>query len=301
MDSSKNARKTTLEASRSYYAQLGYYEELTRPESVTKRELDFLEYAFLTHATHKVRDVLDVACGSGRHVLGLAHRGYQCVGQDYTPEQIQTAKARAKHDGLSIKLSQGDATKLKYRNKFDAALALYILFLLPDDDSIQTCLRQIHRALKPGGILVCNTANPYYNGESWFTLKSIHKGYYYNEDHAPNMRFISIDKVKKFDPLHGTAWWQETHIIQTPKTTKIYTEHEHYRLLTYWDTLHHLQTAGFKNNKCHPDWNTKPTKKPKTEWLAFVSQKTTNPTQTPTNPEKTRNPHQPRKQPKSTA
>jgi SAM-dependent methyltransferase len=273
MDRLENTRKTVLKASSSYYAHLGFYEERTRAETTTKRELDFLEFAFRTSATHKVTDVLDVACGSGRHVLGLAHRGYKCTGQDYTREQVQTAQARAKREDASIKLLQGDATRLKYMSEFDAALALYILFLLPDDESVLTCLRQAHSALKSGGIMVCNIANPFYDGENWSSLKSIQQGHYFNEVCVPDMRFISIDKVQDFDPLHGVAWWQETQIVETPDGTHIFREHERLRLFTYWDILHYLQAAGFKQIKCYPDWKIKPTKKPKAEWLAFVSRK----------------------------
>jgi 2-polyprenyl-3-methyl-5-hydroxy-6-metoxy-1,4-benzoquinol methylase len=269
----EDARKTVLKASRSYYTHLGYYEECTYTETTNKRELDFIEFAFRTHATHKVRDVLDVACGSGRHILGLAHRDYNCTGQDYTPEQVQIAKARAKQEGVSIKLLQGDATKLKYESKFDAVLAIRILFLLPDDDSVQTCLRQIYRALKSGGIMVCNIANPFYDGENWFSLKSIYQGHYFGETVVPGMRFINIDRVEDFDKLHGVAWWQERFIIETPDGTHIFLERERLRLFTYWDILHYLQAAGFKEIKCYPDWKTKPPKKPKAEWLIFVSRK----------------------------
>jgi hypothetical protein len=76
----KNARKTVLKANRAYYTHLGYYHNLLyergrHAAEVTEHELDFLEFAFRTHATHRVKDVFDVACGSGRHVLGLVHRG----------------------------------------------------------------------------------------------------------------------------------------------------------------------------------------------------------------------------------
>jgi len=273
MNRLKNARETVLKASRAYYAHLGYYEERTRTQKATERELDFLEFAFRTHATRKVRDVLDVACGSGRHVLGLAHRGYKCTGQDYTHEQIQMAKTRAKREGVSMKLLQGDATKLKYESEFDAVLALLILFLLPDDDSVLTCLQQIHRALKPGGIVVCNVANPFYEGENWFSLKSIQLGHYFQEVRVPGMRYISIDRVQDFDPLKGVAWWQETHVIEVPDGVHIFQEHERLRLLTYWDMLRYLQATGFKEIKCYPDWKTKPPKKPKAEMLVFVSRK----------------------------
>jgi len=273
MDHLENARETVRKASRAYYAHLGYFEERTRTQKATNRELDFLEFAFRTHATHKVRDVLDVACGSGRHVLGLAHRGYKCTGQDYTPEQVQIAKNRAKSERVSIKLLQGDATKLKYESEFDAVLALYILFLLPDDDSVLTCLRQIHRALKSGGIMVCNIANPFYAGENWFSLKSIQHGHYFQEVRVPGMRYMSICRVQDFDPLQGVAWWQETHIIEASDGVHIFREHERLRLFTYWDILHYLQAAGFKEITCYPDWKTKPPKKPKAEMLIFVSRK----------------------------
>jgi SAM-dependent methyltransferase len=273
MNRLESARETVLKASRVYYAHLGYYEERTRTEATTKRELDFLEFAFHTHATHRVRDVLDVACGSGRHVLGLAHRGYQCTGQDYTHEQVQIAKARAKREGVSMKLLQGDATRLKYESEFDAVLALYILFLLPDDDSVLACLRQVHRALKPGGIMVCNIANPFYESENWFSLKSIQHGHYFKEARVPDMRYISIDRVQDFDPLHGVAWWQETHVIEVPDGVHVFRERERLRLFTYWDILHYLQAAGFKEIKCYPDWKINPPKKPKAEWLVFISRK----------------------------
>jgi SAM-dependent methyltransferase len=273
MNRVEKRRKTVLKAARSYYSHLGHYEECTYSETTNKHELDFFEFAFHTHATHKVRDVLDVACGSGRHILGLAHRGYKCTGQDYTPEQVQIAKARAKHEGVPLKLLQGDATKMKYKSEFDAVLAIRILFLLPEDDSILSCLRQAHDALKSGGIIICNIANPFYDGENWFSLRSIQRRHYFRETVVPNMHYISIDRIEDFDSLHGLALWNETHIIETKDGVHIFKEHEHLRLLTYWDILHYLQTAGFKYIKCYPDWKIKSTKKPKAEWLVFVSRK----------------------------
>ena len=272
MNRFENAKKTVLKATRSYYHHLGYYEDLLVSES-TKHELDFLEFAFRTHATHRVKEVLDVACGSGRHILGLAHRGYKCTGQDYTPGQVQVAKARAKREGVFVKLLQGDATRLNDDGKFDAVLALRILFLLPDDDNVLACLHQVHRALKSGGIIVCNVANPFYNGENWFSLKSIQRGHYFNEVCVPGMRWLSIDRIEDFDPLHGVAWWQETPVIETSDGIHVFREHERLRLFTYWDILHYLQAAGFKQIKCYPDWKINPPKKPKAEWLVFVSRK----------------------------
>ena len=87
------------------------------------------------------------------------------------------------------------------------------------------------------------------------------------------MRSIGIDRVKDFDPIHGVASWNETLVIEDPDGVHIFREREHMRLLTYWDALHYLQMAGFKEIKCYPDWKTEPPKKTKAEWLVFVSRK----------------------------
>jgi SAM-dependent methyltransferase len=278
MDRKENTRKTVLDASRAYYAHLAYYIDLLaqrnrRFAETTKGQLEFIEFAFKTHATHRVRDVLDVACGNGHHIIGLAHRGYHCTGQDYTPERVEIAKDKAKRERVSMKLLQGDATKLKYENAFDGVLALYILFLLPDDDDVLKCLRQTHQALKSGGILICNIGNPYSKRDDWYSLEGIHRGHNFQETRVPGMRYTSIDRVQDFDPVHGVAWWKETSIIEAPDGIHIFRDRERLRLFNYWDILHYLQVAGFKEIKCYPDWKMKPPKKPKAKELVFVSRK----------------------------
>ncbi len=110
------ARSLVLRSSRQYYARRAYYLELLsqrrRTDKKTDRGLAFLEFAFKKNAARKVSRVLDVACGGGRHIAGLAQRGYQCTGRDLTPERIEMAKNRAARFKVSVELSVGDATKL---------------------------------------------------------------------------------------------------------------------------------------------------------------------------------------------
>lgn len=274
----KNARETVLKASRAYYAHRAYYEDLLfqrqrRAIETTKLEVDFLEHAFRADATRPIKEVLDIACGSGRHVFGLASRGYRCTGQDYTPERVQLGKDRAKREEMSVKLLQGDATRLNYENEFDAVLALYILFLLPNDDDVLKCLSQIHRALRKGGIMICNIGNPFYAGKHWFSLQAIYKGLNVIEDRAPGVRITEICRLRDFDPLYGVTWWDETSIIEAPDGTHIFPERERLRLFTYWDILHYLQASGFKEIKCYTNWKFEPPKNRKAETLVFTARK----------------------------
>ena len=274
----KSPREKVLKASRAYYAHRAYYEDLLiqrqhRCAETTKRELNFLEHAFSAQATRPIKKVLDVACGSGRHAFGLAKLGYECTGLDYTPERIQIAKERAKREGVSVKLLQGDATRLDYEDEFDAVLALYVLFLLPNDDDVLRCLCLIHRALRSGGILVCNVGNPFYKGKHWFSLNTIYEGFSVIEARAPGIHSTEIVRLRDFDPMHGVAWWQETSTIEASDGVHIFRDRERLRLFTYWDVVHYLQVAGFKEVKCYPDWETNPRKKPKAETFVFVSRK----------------------------
>ena len=57
------------------YSAPHYYEvafDLNR-----KAEVDFLEDCFKRYSRHRVRRVLDIACGTGPHLFRLARRGYR--------------------------------------------------------------------------------------------------------------------------------------------------------------------------------------------------------------------------------
>jgi SAM-dependent methyltransferase len=269
-------REAVLKASRKYYAHRAYYGDLLsrRPEAVkaTNRELEFLEKVFQRESGRPVRDVLDVACGGGRHVVGLAGRGYRCTGQDYTLERVQIARSRAKREKVAVKLLQGDAVKLSYREQFDAVLALNILFLLPSDDDVEETLRRAHRALRVGGVLVCNIFNPYYSEKGEFS-DVLYRGIWTGETRAPGILNLGITRLEDLDRVHGVAWFGETSIIEADDGTHVFRDRERVRFFTYWDLSRYLRDAGFREIKCYPDMKIKPPRRPKGEELVFVAQK----------------------------
>ena len=54
-------------------------------------------------AKRRVKDVLDIACGTGGPTIELAKRGYSIVGADLHEEVIELTREKAKKLGLNIK------------------------------------------------------------------------------------------------------------------------------------------------------------------------------------------------------
>jgi len=276
MDTKEAPRDRVLRLSKIYYDHRAKYYDLfvqrQRSDPSTSKELDFLEGAFRSDATRHVKCVLDVACGGGRHVVGLAQRGYRCVGYDLSQERVDVAKARVARAGVSVELRTGEASKLAPKGKFDAVLALYILFLLPSDDDVQKCLARIHKQLLPGGVLVCNHFNPFSKGKNYL-MEAWRSGHFYSESRAPGIRITEIERLTDLDAVKGVVWSDDMTVIEAPDGRHVFRDKERMRLLTYWDFMRYLRDSGFSSIRSYPDWNLKPRRNPKAEQIVFVARK----------------------------
>src|SRR5678815_1292844 len=87
-------------AQRGQYSAPRYYEiafDMNR-----KQEVDFLVHAFRTYARRPIRTVLDIACGTGPHLIRLAERGCRMSGLGLWPENIGFLGGRAKAVGFGV-------------------------------------------------------------------------------------------------------------------------------------------------------------------------------------------------------
>jgi ubiquinone/menaquinone biosynthesis C-methylase UbiE len=108
-------------------------------------------------------DVLDLACGIGRHSMCFAERGFRVTGLDYSKPFLREARKTARTKGHHIKFVHGDMRRLNAHvtaNTFDLAVCLYTSFGYfahrADDRKV---LRAVYRVLRPGGAFVVNTVN----------------------------------------------------------------------------------------------------------------------------------------------
>lgn len=122
----------------------------------TEREVNFI-IKFLK--LKKPMEILDLACGHGRHSNLLASCGYRITGIDITKGFLDIAKKDAKKKEVKVNYIKQDMRKISFKNKFDRVLLLFTAFGYFDDKTNLKVLQNIARALRPKGLLCFDTFN----------------------------------------------------------------------------------------------------------------------------------------------
>jgi len=98
--------------------------------------------------------VLDVGCGTGRHCIELARRGYRVVGTDPSETMLAAARARASAAGVEVDFRQVRGEDYTSQEALDAAVCLFTTLGQVDGDSGNSALvRKTAEALRPGGLV----------------------------------------------------------------------------------------------------------------------------------------------------
>jgi len=105
------------------------------------------------------KKVLDLACGFGRHTNRLAALGHHVTGIDLMPGFLDLARKDAQAHSLAVEYLQGDMRNLDYQEAFDRVMLLFTAFGYFDDAENTRVVRNICRALKPGGLFVVDVPN----------------------------------------------------------------------------------------------------------------------------------------------
>lgn len=109
--------------------------------------------------------VLDIGCGTGRHSVELAKRGYRVTGVDLSPGMLAQARKTADEAGVEVEFVQCNAAEFESDAVFDAAICLcegaFCLLGAEDDPSDRdlAILRNVYAALKPGSTFILTALN----------------------------------------------------------------------------------------------------------------------------------------------
>ena len=148
---------------------------------------------FLASAGERDVRLLDVACGTGRTLaqLAVAHPRLRLTGLDLSPYYLQVAR-RVLADVPDASLVAENAERLPFRNgHFDVVTSVHLFHELPRA-SRRAVLAEMHRVLRPGGLLVIeDSAQLAESGELTFFL-----GRFAAEFHEPFYRdYVADDLV----------------------------------------------------------------------------------------------------------
>ena len=161
----------------------------------TAQEVDLIQKLLELDLNHKI---LDIPCGSGRHAIELTRRGFNVVGMEYHPAQIEAAKESMKDRGVKFELIQADMRDIPHTEKYDRLYNFFTSFGFFSDEENEKTLQQFYKALKPGGLILLDTIN---------------------RDSV--IRKFQAHIVHRFN--NGNIWLQENRFI--PSTSRMQTRH----------------------------------------------------------------------------
>lgn len=137
------------------------YDKFVNWENRLRYELPFIE-ARLKPLGSRMR-VLDAACGTGRHAIALAQRGFEVAGADLSSGMVERARANGKMAKVEIHFEQagfGELSKTFGEGLFDAVLCLgnslpHVLSVL----ELQRAIGDFAACLRPGGLVMIQNRN----------------------------------------------------------------------------------------------------------------------------------------------
>jgi SAM-dependent methyltransferase len=104
--------------------------------------------------------MLDLGCGTGRHAQQLAVRGFRVTGLDLAAGSIEAAK---RYEGPTLRFRRHDMRVPFGRRAYDYVFSFFTSFGYFDDpDEHAAVVRNIARALRPGGRVVLDYLNARY-------------------------------------------------------------------------------------------------------------------------------------------
>jgi len=103
--------------------------------------------------------ILDLGVGGGRTTPYLSSMAGRYVGVDYAPEMI--ARCRKKFSLLEFEVANATDLSTFASSSFDAVVMAFngMDYVIPDDARWRA-LREIHRVLRPAGVLIFSSHNP---------------------------------------------------------------------------------------------------------------------------------------------
>jgi ubiquinone/menaquinone biosynthesis C-methylase UbiE len=189
-------------------------------------------------------DILDCPTGFGRHAIVLAKEGYRVTGLERSPTLLTEAERR-RGDAEWPQLVRGDYRELPFPDAiFDAVFNLFSSLGYLEQDEDVGVLREFRRVLRPGGVLVVETAHR--DGFARFahpfarrTWERLPDGSLHLEERVPDWAAGTIDTYRVIIAPSGER-------VERPYVLHVYSAKE-------WVEM--LRDAGFEDVEAFGAWD----------------------------------------------
>ena len=115
----------------------------------------------IRHRNAGASTLLDVACGTGKHLELLANAGFRCQGSDLDPSMLAIARDRIPN----VPLHEADMVTLSLGRKFDAVICMFSsIGYTQTVERMRAAITSMADHLDSGGILI---VEPWITPEAW--------------------------------------------------------------------------------------------------------------------------------------
>lgn len=122
--------------------------------------VEFVRWLAGSYGLSGALSILDVGCGTGRLLTPFADVGWSVTGLEPRAEYLAQAQRAVSQSETTIELRRGGFLDLADEDRFDAVIAINdpFWYLLTRAQRIEA-LERVHRALKPGGMVLLEGPN----------------------------------------------------------------------------------------------------------------------------------------------
>jgi SAM-dependent methyltransferase len=135
----------------------GSYDRHFRSNELFEYDVRFLEDVLPPSGS-----LLDMGCGTGRHLEHFARRGWSVTGVDLSEPMLREARRKLSAGGLEGELCRADLLDLSFleAGSFDAAICMFsTLGMIQSPQMRGRAVRQAARCLRPGGVFAAHVHN----------------------------------------------------------------------------------------------------------------------------------------------
>ncbi|MHC4480475.1 MAG: BCDIN3 domain-containing RNA methyltransferase [Planctomycetota bacterium] len=211
-------------------------------------EVQFVLRSLRQEARREVRDVLDVGCGTGRHLIPLLREGFSVRGMDGSAAMVAECRRKLVRRGLEAPIEVGDLGGLDCGASFDAVLCMNsVICYLLETERIAGALRVMRRALRPGGLLILDNANLL---AQWMSF-----GQTYRQKRTGPTMTIEFTERRLFEDFNSILHIEVEATVREGEESYRFRNEDLLRVVTVGEMSAYLGEAGFEALSAYPSFD----------------------------------------------